>query len=276
VPERVTVNRLTEFLEHLKKLGGSSGNARLREALGWEDPEFYWKVQGKLVEDGRIVPGRGQGGSVRLTEAESRPTVTAELENDGKAGQVGKNGTASNQQRKRAAERPLYPPIRTTIEATWIQRFGFDDVRIEETHSQGSKLTGGTFTRPDLTVVGVRRYVFLPKRLEIITFEIKPADAVDIVGVLEAIAHKEAAHRSYVIYVLSRDEFERAREAERISELAQKYGIGVVLAESPDNVETWAILLDAIRHEPDPARLDRFLNDLPNEALKKQLHKWTT
>jgi hypothetical protein len=66
MPERLTANRITEFVECLKRFGGSSGNGRLREALKW-DEEFYWRVQGKLVEEGRIVPGRGKGGSVRLT-----------------------------------------------------------------------------------------------------------------------------------------------------------------------------------------------------------------
>jgi hypothetical protein len=283
MPERVTANRVAEFVAHLQELGGSSGNVRLREALGW-DNEFYWKVQGKLVEDGRIVPGRGKGGSVRFTATESGQTVSADA-NTGRAhgsdnGKAGKHEELSeslaNLRRRNTAERAFYQPIKETLEATWVQRYGFDEFRVEETHSQGSKQTGGTFTRPDLTVAGIRRYVFLPKRLEIITFEIKPPDSVGIMGVLEAIAHKEAAHRSYVIYVLSRTDFERAGEAERIIELAQKYGVGLIITENPGDVETWEILLDAIRHEPDPARLDRFLGDLPSEALKKQLHKWTT
>lgn len=268
MPERVTDNRIKEFIECLEGLGGASGNGHLREELKW-DKEFYWRVQGKLIEEGRIVPGRGKGGSVRLTVAESKAdSGTAAIETPAAE-------TAAST-RRRVVERPLYEPIKATIETTWIKRFGFDDVKVEETHSRGSKPTGGTFTRPDLTVAGIRRYVFLPKRLELITLEIKPAEAVGIVGVLEAIAHREAAHRSYVIFALSRIAFENSAEAERIIELAQKYGIGLVLAEDPAEVETWEILIDAIRHEPDPARLDRFLGDLPNEALKKQLHKWIT
>ncbi len=92
-------------------------------------------------------------------------------------------------------------------------------------------------------------------------------------AVLEAIAHREAAHRSYVIYTTSPSKFEHATEADRIIELAQKYGIGIILAESRDNVESWEILFDAVRNEPDPARLDRFLGDLPDENMKKQLAK---
>lgn len=274
MPERVTANRIKEFVACLERLGGSSGNGRLREALKW-DEEFYWRVQGKLVGEGQIIAGRGRGGSVRLTTAE----VEAETLPEPALGTMPETlapEAASSPGKRRLVERPLYGPIKTTIETRWIERFGFDDVRVEETHSQGSKQTGGTFTRPDITVAGIRRYVFLSKRLEIITFEIKPADSVGIMGVLEAIAHREAAHRSYVIYAISRTAFESSAEAERIIELAQKYGVGLILTEDPAQVDTWEIVLDALRHEPDPARLDRFLGDLPSEQMKKQLHKWTT
>jgi hypothetical protein len=33
-------------------------------------------------------------------------------------------------------------------------------------------------------------------------------------------------------------------------------------------------VLEAIRHDPDPARLDRFLGDLPSDNMKKQLMEW--
>jgi hypothetical protein len=46
------------------------------------------------------------------------------------------------------------------------------------------------------------------------------------------------------------------------------------LTEKPDDVENWEIALEAIRHDPDPARLDRFLGDLPSDNMKKQLMKW--
>jgi hypothetical protein len=262
MPERVTGNRLKEFIDALAAAGGACGNGRLRTALSW-DEEFYWRVQGKLVEEGRIAPGRGRGGSVRISESDA---ISAAIKHD----------AVDLVTTERLAERDLYAPIRATIDATWIKRFGFDGVKVEETHSQGSKKTGGTFTRPDITVIGLRQYVFLPKRLEAITFEIKPADSVGIMGVLEAVAHREASNLAYVIFAVSRLKFDESIEAERIFELAQKFGVGLIAVENPDRVETWEIIIDAVRHEPDPARLDRFLNDLPNDALKKQIHKWMT
>lgn len=45
------------------------GNIALRSALGWSDTR-YWRIHGNLVENGRIVRGRGRGGTVaRLTRA---------------------------------------------------------------------------------------------------------------------------------------------------------------------------------------------------------------
>jgi len=172
-----------------------------------------------------------------------------------------------------ARERDLYAPLKASIEK-WINRFAFDDVFVDETHSRGAKDTGGTFTRPDITAAGFRSYVYLPKRLEVVTFEIKPGEAVSIMGVLEAIAHREGAHRSYVMYAASRLTFDAAKDAERIMELAQKYGVGIILTEKLDDVDSWEVVLDAVRHEPDPARLDRFLGDLPSDNMKKQLSKW--
>jgi hypothetical protein len=68
----------------LRQEGGASGNignVTLRQHLDW-DEDFYWKVQGKLIELGKIVPGKGRGGSVRLTDAEGasrRPSIVSAL-----------------------------------------------------------------------------------------------------------------------------------------------------------------------------------------------------
>ena len=46
-------------------LGGSAGNGRLRELLGWDEPTDE-AVHRSLVTCGQLVPGRGRGGSVSL------------------------------------------------------------------------------------------------------------------------------------------------------------------------------------------------------------------
>ena len=62
------------FIGVLQELGGSAGNARLRDTLGWQE-ETYWAVQAALIEDGTITTGRGRGGSVALTGRETPPAA---------------------------------------------------------------------------------------------------------------------------------------------------------------------------------------------------------
>ena len=51
-----------KFLSALRRVE-SIGNSRLRESLGWNETR-YWKVHADLFEKGKIVKGRGRGGSV--------------------------------------------------------------------------------------------------------------------------------------------------------------------------------------------------------------------
>lgn len=53
------------FIHTLQALGGSAGNQRLREALQWQE-STYDSIKQQLIEQQRIVPGRGRGGSVAL------------------------------------------------------------------------------------------------------------------------------------------------------------------------------------------------------------------
>jgi type I restriction enzyme M protein len=64
MPDRARRDR---FLRTLKQLGGSAGNGKLRETLGWDEAS-YDRMKQALIDDGAIVPGRGRGGSVALIE----------------------------------------------------------------------------------------------------------------------------------------------------------------------------------------------------------------
>jgi type I restriction enzyme M protein len=53
------------FLSQLRRLRTSAGNLALRTQLGWNEAR-YWKAHSSLAEEGRIVKGRGRGGSVQV------------------------------------------------------------------------------------------------------------------------------------------------------------------------------------------------------------------
>lgn len=55
---------LKTFLSALRR-AGSSGNGSLRNALGWSEAR-YWKTHSALLEAGKILKGRGRGGSVTV------------------------------------------------------------------------------------------------------------------------------------------------------------------------------------------------------------------
>lgn len=69
-----TEQLIERFIVTLTTLGGSAGNQRLLEALGWQD-STYQRIKQQLIEDGRVRPGRGRGGSVALNTTTHVGTV---------------------------------------------------------------------------------------------------------------------------------------------------------------------------------------------------------
>ncbi|MFM9100298.1 MAG: hypothetical protein ACKOPS_02735, partial [Cyanobium sp.] len=60
-----TNDQQQELLGALEALGGSAGNGKLRELLGWDEPT-YDAVKAPLLSAGLLLAGRGRGGSVSL------------------------------------------------------------------------------------------------------------------------------------------------------------------------------------------------------------------
>ena len=89
-------------------------------------------------------------------------------------------------------EAELYPPIRHTLETFWAKERQIEPLAVEITAAQGSRITGGRWTRPDLVSAAVRTYRYLPgKYMEVVTFEVKPFDAIDVKAVYEALGTKK-------------------------------------------------------------------------------------
>lgn len=59
-----------KFIASLEELGGSSGNIRLRDSLNWTEAT-YDAVKEELIQDKRVVSGRGRGGSVTLASVKA-------------------------------------------------------------------------------------------------------------------------------------------------------------------------------------------------------------
>jgi len=68
--------RKDRFIEVLRELGGSAGNGKLRDSLGWAEGT-YDGVKQALVDEGVIILGRGRGGSVFLANQQAEADTPA-------------------------------------------------------------------------------------------------------------------------------------------------------------------------------------------------------
>lgn len=268
-PEQIEAKQ-QELLQAVPE-AGSIGNKALREKLGdtWTE-DLYWAIRSRLIERGRLETGKGRGGSVRLVQPqqaeEEQPQSVEPLET-----QAGPPTTPDY-----TKEAVLYEPISNVLRNNWSKEQGFDSYLVEVTAKQGSRATGGKWTRPDVTVVGYKTYPYLPGRfLEVISFEIKPTCTLDITAVYEALAHRRSATRAYVVgHLPEADRSDMQNEIDAITEEAKKLGIGVIIADNPADFDTWENLLDADRVEPDPVRLNEFIARQTSTELKEQIVRW--
>jgi len=246
--------------------GSTVGNTALIRQLGWAGNR-YWYARDYLLESGVLIRAKGRGGAVRLAHPEeSNLTVSPEAELIGEAALA------------YVHEADLYPPIREMLETSWAKERQIRSLAVEVTASQGRKATGGRWTRPDLVSVAVRTYRYLPgKYMEVVTFEVKPSDAITVTAVYEALAHLRSATHAYVIYHVPDDDAESVRPViEEARRVGRAHGVGVITMGDPKDWETWDELEEAHRVEPDPERMDEFINvQLSQEAhdqIARALH----
>lgn len=257
---------LLELLES-PGLDGHAGNVTLMRKLNWPEDQ-YWSVRDSLVDTGKLVTGRGKGGSVSLVlrnpevVPESMP-VDAVIEQEAQE-------TASCKKNELA----LYDPITKVIETSWVKDLGFEQHIIVNTAAQGRRSTGGTWTRPDIVIVGLKFFRHLHRRfVDFITLEVKPSGGFDVTSVYEALAHRRAATQSYVWlhYIKGQDD---ESLLERIEKEAEMHGIGLIIASDPSDFKTWETLVEPVRVEPDPSVLDEFIALQLGDDVKKSLAFW--
>jgi hypothetical protein len=172
-------------------------------------------------------------------------------------------------------ELELYEPMRKVIAGEWAKDHRSDPVAVEITAMQGRRATGGTWSRPDITSVEVRTFSYVPgKFLEVVTFEVKPHNAINIQEVYEALAHRRTSTRAYVVlHVPINSATALTSSIADVAAVARGHGVGLVTAEDPADYETWDEREEAQRHEPDPERLDEFISAQLSDTAKKQISK---
>lgn len=259
------------LMKIVPKNGTTMGNHRAKSLLTWNDAR-YWPVRDSLIDKGLLTRGKGQGGSIRLVlqiEVAEMVTVTAPTDTtSGVEEPVVVDAVL-------VREDALYEPLSRVIEGAWAKEHRFNLSSVTVTARQGKRATGGKWSRPDIVAVEVRTLIYYPtKVLRITTFEVKPADAVDVQSVYEALAHRRAATHAYImLHVPSAEAGAVQATLDEILAVARTHGVGVITFSDPDNFDTWQELEEAHRFDTDPERLDNFIATQLPENVRNRVNK---
>jgi hypothetical protein len=246
-----------QLIAKLRELNGYSGNISLQRALGWND-DLYWPVRDRLVDLGTLKRQRARGGAVGLVQVQTA--------------QQSANASLPEAQR----ERELYAPVASVLRGDWGRDNRLRQQLVEITAAQGRRNTGGTWTRPDIVVAAIRLFQFLPgKFFDLISFEVKPSWSINVTAVYEALAHRRAATQAYVWFHCPAEQLDGENEnLDRISEEAERHGIGMIVATTPNDYATWDLRVDAARIEPDPEYINEFITLQFSDGAKEELTAW--
>ena len=264
------------FLRRLESCGGRAANGQFRHNLGW-DEDKYWRILRSLFDEGRIERGRGRGGTVLLVASEAAGTSSEAVAVEGDLSvdverPTTDGGTADSEI---TAEIRLYGPVLNQLSKRWARERDLDECHCEITALQGRRETGGSWSRPDLCVIGSRTFEHYPARVfELHSFEVKAANDVTIKGVLEALAHREAATRAYVLYHTAGKDFDSYPESSRIDELASRYGVGVYAAHTIDDFDSWEEVVSAQRSFADPESINTLIGRSLSDEAKRKIRRW--
>lgn len=254
------------LIQKVKDLGGSAGNNRLMRELAWDEDE-YWIIRDRVVDLGNLRRYRARGGAVAIvppTLATVEPVEHGERESQ----------NFGQHQPVETAERDLYEPVATVLRGPWAKDSRFRHHVVEITASQGRRNTGGTWTRPDIVVAALRVFPFLPgKFFDLITFEIKPSWALNVTAIYEALAHRRAANQSY-LWLHSTDLEADSENLDRLTEEAERHGIGLIVATDPADYNSWDLRVAPSRVEPDPEALNEFIALQISDGAKDELAAW--
>jgi len=214
--------------------------------------ETYFEIRNELIAKGQLGKGVGYGGSVHRIEGTTVASKTAK-------------------QRKKIAERALYEPLLEYIRQTWVPENEIKNFVLDKTAALGMKKTGGVWTRPDLSLVGIHTFTYIPgKTIELVTFEVKPTDDFRIEGVFETAAHSRATHRSYLMIHTPNGKPDTDK-FQRLASECERFGLGLIIFGNPHNWETFETVQEAERRNPNAADVNAFIKNVMHKPQQESI-----
>lgn len=267
MPEQDLSEEETVLYQLVPSDGSTIGNYRAQSLSGWPR-ETYWRARDALVDKGLVTRGRGRGGTLRRivqTVPTGVVTVPVDIANEPDPAAYVKSVIRREQE--------LYDPLVAVLRTDWAHDHRARPISVETVARQGRRLTGGTWSRPDIVSVEIKNLLYIPtKTLEVITFEVKPSDAIDVQVVYEALAHRSASTHAYVmLHVPSAQAASLGENVRRVQTVARSHRVGVITFANAEEYNTWDELEEAERVEPDPERLNQFIETQLPDWVKDQI-----
>lgn len=160
-------------------------------------------------------------------------------------------------------ERELYDPVKKWIDNNWKSKIeangGYAWTKITANVSRRNRL--GMWSRPDLLMVDVSRFDFLPqKSVSVTSIEVKRADDTNLSSAYEAAAHQRWAHKAYLVVEVSNKDMDLP---ENLKAESSRIGVGLMKAYRLLESEDYELeeLVPPLRQNPDPANIDEILKD---------------
>ena len=256
----MTKKELSEAAQRLLQLipkdGSFVGNTTLRRKS--ELIDGYWPVRNELEHAGLITLGKGRGGSVALQLSATPITVPSDREEN-----------------LVQDESDLYEPLKTLLDEDWgseaKETEDFFELRVTAS-AKGRQRDSGQWSRPDLTLVEVNTFEYLPgANLEVTTFEVKKfADAQNIASVYEAAAHSRWAHFAYLVAEVPEENFEFP---ERFVSEVQRFRVGLLVMWRENGEWKFSVDTEPERLIPEPKELESLLKTFFNDSKRAKEFK---
>jgi len=234
--------------------GDFIGNTTLQRRSGLG--RGYWVIQKELVHKGLLARGKGRGGSVARVLDEKSAAVA-----------IPKKGKLFVRR-----ESELYEPIRKWLAEVWgqgVEGGDFFEPRITGT-ARSRKRASGQWSRPDVTLVQVNSYDYLPQPvLEVTTFEVKKfSDAENIRSVYEAAAHSRWSHFAFLVAEVPNRDYEFP---ERFMSELERFDVGIILMwKESDGWQFEEHEYETDRLNPDPKELNALLKYFFHDGHKSR------
>ncbi len=236
-----------QVLSKLPKDGSFISNHKIYESLDLS-PEEFSEIQKELIDEGRIIAGKGRYGR------SARVAGLTQQRKPEERGELGVNHVSE-----------LYGPVKDYFDSKWRPNYDPSPPNLyisEITATQAKR--NRLLTVPDISILTIMKYDFVPgNHLELVTIDVKKHSDMGFTALYETASQSLYSHRSYLVFEWIKDKgFEKnGHIAENVLREAKRFGVGLIQMRPIDS-DGWNFktVLEPRYSKPEPGELNSFID----------------